>query len=97
MLCIEAGTRLDRAQQLHRQRRWEHSICDTKASNSLTSALFWQGPAAEAAAAVPASRHPELFKAMAAGVGQDSTALISPSWPHALRLLQVGFQMRFSW
>ena len=27
---------------------------------------------------------------MAAGVGQESTALVSPSWPHALRLLQVG-------
>ena len=50
----------------------------------------WQGPAAEGTAAAPASRHPELFKAMAAGVGQDSTALISPSWPHALRLMQVG-------
>lgn len=54
-------------------------------SNSL------QGPAAEdaAAAAAPGARHTELFKAMAAGAGQDSTALISTAWPHAARLLQV--------
>jgi hypothetical protein len=55
--------------------------------------VFWQGPAGEAAAGAQASRHPELFKAMAAGVGQESTALVSPSWPHALRLLQVGVRV----
>ena len=33
---------------------------------------------------------------MAAGMGQESTALVSPSWPHALRLLQVGiFSVKF--
>jgi hypothetical protein len=63
---------------------------DTDASSHSLVSLSWQGPAAELTAAGPASRHPELFKAMAAGIGQDSTALVSPSWPHALRLLQVS-------
>lgn len=45
--------------------------------------------AGDAAPGAIGAKQQELYKAMAAGCGPDSTVLVSQRWPHALRLLQV--------